>query len=203
MNESQKGQRQISFVVCFLGAASCALTWSFFSLCNFVKFTSKHGGLDIEFGPWRGCIRHDQGEHIIDSSWKASRAMVILSVIFATALFLSALVTVIFKRNPATRCEPFAWILTAIFQGLTLLLLNSNVCKDSGVVEQLFGVYGSYSTTCYMSTGAKLAISAMAISSFASMASLQLSIEMDREKLYFASVRPVDADVVEPMLPKV
>lgn len=217
-NESRKGQRTLSVATCVLGITACALMWTGASMCTFVKFASTDDDetASLEFGIWRylhvsesscdGYPDDDDDVYVyvyVDPSWKAARAFSILSLIFGTFLVVYTIAksALLFSRKMQLSCggcDAFIYLLVGIFQGLTLLMLDSGVCKDNALVRELNrrpddgSGSGSDSDTlifknvCEVSTGAKLAMSAAFFYFFASFAALQWQIERDRELHYFS-----------------
>jgi len=90
------------------------------------------------------------------------------------------------------------YLLTAISQGLTLLLLNSNACKGETLVDIAGIAMQDYSfpETCSMATGAKLVVSATSFWGAAAVASF-LAHKSEKEEI----AEEVDADLREPLAP--
>lgn len=86
--------------------------------------------------------------------------------------------------------------MTALFEGLTLLLLNSNVCKDNWDSGKLEGMGITLPETCSIDTGAKMAISAMVFFFAAGVASFLAHGAKKRE-----TETGVDAGLSEPLAP--
>jgi hypothetical protein len=160
------------------------LMWIGSLRCNFVQFNVISGysePLSLQFGMWRlrtwtfaatvdaaylieGCGSYPDGIDI-DPSWKAARAFSIMAFIFGLFVLIGSCVAgcaIISDRGIKTYgvLAP-GYLLTAIFQGLTLLLLNSNVCRDNGLVKEAMDLTRvTFTDVCSIGQGAKLIISA-------------------------------------------
>ena len=68
---------------------------------------------------------------------------------------------------------PSLYLATAIFQGLSLLLLSSNACKNNAIVNlaETTSTWADFPETCSLNTGGKLIISATAFWFAAAVAS--------------------------------
>ena len=151
------------------------------SLLVFLKFTSTAFGtsrpITVEFGIWYyeslAAISTTDGNYIveycqaypdtveIDASWKAARAFSVLVFIFSCIIVGTLLYESCFPAGAGHslgRCMPPLYLLVAIFQGLTLLFLDSAACKANPLLDGL----GSFifQDACTISTGAKCFISA-------------------------------------------
>lgn len=178
----------------FFGLVAFALLWASAIQCNFIKFTSTNDNtadpVTAEFGIWYyqsiSAVMSSDGTFLfnschsypdymdIDSSWKTARAFIVLafisSIIIITCNFLAACFDYS-ELSQDLRLESIAYLLTAIFQGLTLLLLNSSVCNDNILAKEFTQRLITFPDTCSMSNGAKLSISATVIWFAASVAS--------------------------------
>ncbi|KAL7549790.1 hypothetical protein ACHAWF_013047 [Thalassiosira exigua] len=151
--------------------------------CDFVKFTDTSGTsepVSLRFGVWNfqfwSLVSSVDGTFVfescrgypdyvtIDPAWKAARAFAVLTFLFAVVLFVFTVV------NACTSGPPRAWtaplyFLTSFCQGMILLMLNSDACRDNAQMKLVAGVakLGSvqFPDTCSMSGGAKLCISAV------------------------------------------
>lgn len=169
------------------------LMWVGSIRCNFIKFVDTSGTsqpISREFGLWyyqywatifttdgtyivRTCHLYPDGLEF-DASWKAARAFSILAFIFAfIIMFLKCAVSCATDpRQAASGSGPIVpplYLVTSIFQGLTLLFLNSKACKDNALVE--WGTAVVFPDTCSISTGAKCIISATVFWAAAALAS--------------------------------
>ena len=97
-----------------------------------------------------------------DKKWKATKAFAIITpIIGGIALILGCVV-----RTPsAGKAIGLAFILCCLFQGLSLLVLQSDVCKDNpaiNFIKSLTPAVGKdYPSECAWDTGFKLSISAV------------------------------------------
>lgn len=112
---------------------------------------------------------HQYPDYIdLDSTWKAARVFSMLTLVFALfVVFLNMLQSC--ASDPAktkTRwLEAPMLLLTALFQGLSLLLLSSSACSNNQMVHELSNVESpmrdiDFQDTCSISTGSKVFISA-------------------------------------------
>ncbi|KAL7542536.1 hypothetical protein ACHAWF_007197 [Thalassiosira exigua] len=148
--------------------------------CNFVEFTSVSGGSEAitrHFGIWYfesiSYVASVSGRYLvatchpypdyvdIDPAWKAAMAFSIITFILAIGVFVACIVTAC-TANPE-RPLTNAWmapmyLFLSLCQGLTLLFLQSNGCKDNVLAS--FGDF-AFPETCSISKGAKLCISAL------------------------------------------
>lgn len=116
------------------------------------------------------CHRYPQNMYQ-DSNWKASRAFATLSIIVGgIALFTNLISACVSPLRKTSRYECGVFILTAFFQGMSLLLLNSYLCngEDNLLLQQMKDGLGNmgnndldFQETCSISTGAKCTIAAM------------------------------------------
>ena len=100
----------------------------------------------------------------IDGSWKAARAFQVLVFVFsfinlAVGLCASNSSNPMARNSSCGRIMAPLFLLTAVFQGLTLLFLDSTVCKANPLLHDLGGTV-DWPDTCTISTGAKCYISA-------------------------------------------
>jgi hypothetical protein len=145
-------------------------------LLVFLKFSSTAFGtstpITVEFGIWYyeslAAISTTDGNYIveycqaypdtveIDASWKAARAFSVLVFIFACIIVGTLLYASCFPARAGHslgRCMPPLYLLMAIFQGLTLLFLDSAACKANPLLDGLGSII--FQDTCTISTGAK------------------------------------------------
>ncbi|KAL7536503.1 hypothetical protein ACHAWF_005484 [Thalassiosira exigua] len=155
------------------------LTWSGSLRCDFVKFTSTSGSsepITLNFGIWyyrfwslvatidgtylvESCQAYPDSA-VVDPAWKAARAFSVITFFFAVILLVVAIMSMCQGSILSnTRMAPL-YLLTSLCQGLMLLLLQSNVCKNNALVQ--LGQSGvAFEDTCSIATGAKLGISAL------------------------------------------
>lgn len=128
--------------------------------CNFIKFTAPYGAnggeIEIKFGVWLyqswSIVASVDSLHIqkschayidsatIDTAWKTSRIAIIMTGVFGFSFLLLNLIwgcSYTSHRVYIGGWEGVEYLLVAIFQGLTLLFLNSSVCKDNAFIEQI------------------------------------------------------------------
>lgn len=89
----------------------------------------------------------------IDSSWKSARAFGVLAFIFGIFFLIMSLAATLTAPDKAKDIISPGLFLASIFQGLNLLFLNSNACKNNTFVDELDG-----GASCSLSTGGKSAI---------------------------------------------
>ena len=135
----------------------------------------------------------------MDDSWKAARAFSTLAFIFAIIVLVAACMSLC-GTNPGKTYvwEAPVYLMTAIFEGLTLLLLNSNACKVNTMVQNLDPSLTNvtFPDTCSMATGAKLTISAT-VFFFASSVASFLAHKAEKEELE----EEVETGLREPLAP--
>jgi hypothetical protein len=210
----------LSITATLFSAVAFLLSWSAEFGCKFISFVSTSGFKDpvrINFGIWyyqawtiatsvngsvifETCHRYPSTVEI-DSAWKAARAFSTLTVIIGGVLLFSTLISACVspeKRN-LTKSEGVGYILCCLFQGLSLLLLNSGVCKDNGLVETLKAsmplIDLDFDDTCSISTGARCAIAATVFYFLAGVASIQADKAEKQEQ-------GNGSDVTEPFIPR-
>mmetsp|Transcript_45682 Transcript_45682/g.67424 ORF Transcript_45682/g.67424 Transcript_45682/m.67424 type:complete len:221 (-) Transcript_45682:129-791(-) len=179
----------------FTIAAFCC-TISANHMCNFLKITGTKNNQTKEIfrGIWKGmtnsnseCTRYQDTNMSFDTNWRSARAFSILTDVFgAIAVF-----TVLASMMPSARNKTVLssnvslGFMCCLFQGLTLLLLNSNACHDS----QDLTVQNN-DETCSIFVGANLSISAvvlwfcssLAISCTMAATVMEASTEKEREE---------------------
>ena len=135
--------------------ATIALVLSFVSniWCETIKFTPEVGNLPTRsFGPFyskeivttqissggstylavgQACISYAGGIDK-DSKWKTTQAFAIIACIFGgVAVFWTWLAPCLYFGSSTWKCVGMTFIFCSIFQGLTLLFLQSNACKNN------------------------------------------------------------------------
>ena len=132
----------------------------------------------------------------IDSSWKAARAFSVLTVIFAIIiLVVQCIVACSIEPGPksaAGRVTPL-YVVTGVCQGLVLLFLASNACKNNPLAawESI-----TFPDTCSLSTGARCCISATVFWFAAALSSFQEQKAWEKERNEFEPV-----SLTEPLAP--
>jgi len=73
----------------------------------------------------------------VDASWKAARAFSILASIFGITFGIMNIIAMGYNARPDKSKSVIGpeFVLTALFEGLSLLFLNSNACKNNSMVE--------------------------------------------------------------------
>lgn len=174
------------------------LMWIGSFRCNFLKFTDQSGGsnpITRQFGifsyqRWQWVISSSGGSYIYqscytypdalqqDSAWKAAASFVILTILFSIILLIVRCCVAVSSEElgskvPGGRIAPVLYLLTGIFQGLTLLILNSKICTGNDLLDKWSMFYVEWPETCSISTGAKCIISATVFWLAAALTSFQ------------------------------
>ena len=144
--------------------------------CDFLKFTSVDGTFADHFGVWRygqwavlstgqeawiyeGCFPYSDSV-VMDSKWKAARAFSAL-VLIGGVLFFMYSVCIGYNQKAArpNAIVGVCYLLLSLFSGLTLLILDSNLCKNNVILGELLKQF-LFNDQCELSTGANCFISA-------------------------------------------
>mmetsp|Transcript_424 Transcript_424/g.977 ORF Transcript_424/g.977 Transcript_424/m.977 type:complete len:159 (+) Transcript_424:408-884(+) len=138
---------------------------------------------------------------VVDASWMVARVFSVFAlalggclVLFNSLVMCSVLageygVAGEIGSDPNARScnthgmDVLAHVLTGIFTGLILLVLNSNICKDNELVKGETSLEFQNSDSCEFSTGLKLIASASMLWLLASFFSMQLDIERSRNRV--------------------
>lgn len=168
--------------------------------CDFLKFTAINDSFTDHFGIWRyaqwvaatdgtqifwfaGCFGYSDSVDI-DSNWKAARAFSALVLIGGFLFFmLSAYSSCIGFNEKVGRphlAVGVSLLLLSLFSGLTLLVLDSNLCKSNVLLRQLFSDI-IFPDQCELSTGANCFISATVFWFAAALCSLTASRSKSEE----------------------
>lgn len=134
------------------------------------------------------CVYYPANSVVIDTPWRSARAFSALTIIIG-GLTTFWMVLSWFLRGydsgdrgkSMLKCAGLMYMLCCLFQGLTLLLMNSNACHNNGMVQltstalnnNLFSV-GEFPSSCTMSSGGKASIAAIVIWFLAALASLKV-----------------------------
>lgn len=174
--------------------------------CTFISFHSNSGfsePVTMRFGIWTWeswtfvtstggstvvyeTCSHYPSDEKIDSNWKAARAFsTVALVVGGVFLFSNLILSCISSSQNKLRFEGLCFMLTSIFQGLSLLLLGSVLCNDNDLVIKLseeinlrdFGM----ETTCSMHSGANCAITAVVFWFLAGLTSRMASLSEKSE----------------------
>lgn len=206
-----KSSLSLSLLSSIFATVAFFLTWSSIFNCNFVQFTiDQNTGLSLGFGLWshsfytissslngsiifEACIRY--GSTTIDTSMKAARIFSLLALGLGGTFFfvniISACVTPNKRLSGYTRSEGVAYLLTSLFQGLSLLLLNNSatVCTNNPLINKLQSeidarehVQIEFDDTCAISTGARCCIAAIVFWFLAGLASCQATSAARKEE---------------------
>ena len=122
---------------------------------------------------------------------------IIFGGVFLFANLISACVSPLRKTS---KLEAPVFVIAALFQGLSLLLLNSALCNDNTLIAQLqqdaanLGNNGlEFSDTCSISTGANCTIAAMVFWLVAAVTSRQgvVTEKLEEERSSNAATEPL------------
>ena len=133
------------------------------------------------------CNRYPDGTSI-DTNWKSARAFSTMTLIIGGIVtFISLLSCIINPSSTAYKAGGMLFLLCCLFQGLSLLMLDSNACKNNIVVDNLEAQFNSensnqlqFNETCSMGQGAKCAIAATIFWFVAGVAAMKVKPQ-DRE----------------------
>lgn len=206
-----KSSLSLSLLSSIFATVAFFLSWSSTFNCNFVQFTTddQDTGLSLGFGLWshswyaissslngsivfQACIGY--GSTAIDKSMMAARIFSLLALALGGTFFfaniISGCVTPNKRATSYTRSEGVAYLLTSLFQGLSLLLLNSTtVCTNNRLINQLQSeidarehVRIEFDDTCTISTGARCCIAAIVFWFLAGLASCQATSAARKEE---------------------
>jgi hypothetical protein len=131
----------VSVILSFLANISCSAV-SFYSPMS--------GGINLQFGVYlrksadvwgydgdefkiyKTCINYDGDNMNPDAKWNTAKAFTIFAIVFGSLLpCVSCAMPNLYK--PIGACM----LLVCLFQGLTLLLLDSNLCKNNNVINTI------------------------------------------------------------------
>jgi len=202
----------LSLISILFGAIAVVLTWIGNLNCQFVKFTTENTdeNYTIQFGIWyfqywtaaasidgtfifESCHHYpshtNSGEPIApDIQWKTARAFSILTFLFGISLFLYNIF--LSCRAPTQRLftsplEGMGYLLASFCSGMTLILLDSQLCTDNVLMEGVKEAYPDldWTETCSISKGARSVITATVFYFLAGVASLQgYRMEVNEER---------------------
>ncbi|KAL3779668.1 hypothetical protein ACHAW5_008689 [Stephanodiscus triporus] len=159
--------------------------------CNFLTFTSNEtftnsegveSAVTLEFGIWyrRGwsAVSSEDGEMYVfetcyfypegtayDANWKSAKAFNTMALcIGGIATFATLLAGCVHPTKKMFQIGGMFHMVCCIFTGLSLLLLNSNVCNNNLLVKEFERAFPlldlTFPETCSMGVGAKTTISA-------------------------------------------
>lgn len=168
--------------------------------CDFLKFTSVDGTFTDHFGVWRysqwaffsngqeawiyeGCFPYSDSV-VIDSKWMAARVFSAIVLFGGMLVFFlgaySACVGYNQQVGPPNTITGVCYLLLSLFSGLTLLILDSNLCKNNVLLGELFNKI-LFNDQCELSTGANCFISATVFWFLAGLCSLSSSRSQKEE----------------------
>mmetsp|Transcript_4669 Transcript_4669/g.6826 ORF Transcript_4669/g.6826 Transcript_4669/m.6826 type:complete len:215 (-) Transcript_4669:217-861(-) len=184
----------LSFGADFFGMIAFLLTLVGSFRCDFLKFTSVDGSFTDHFGVWsfaqwafisngqevyvyEGCF-HYSDSVVIDSKWMAARVFSAIVLFGGTLFFMlnaySACVGYDKRVEHSQACFGVCQLLLSLFAGLTLLILDSNLCKNNVLLGELLNKI-LFNDQCELSTGANCFISATVFWFMAALCSLSAS----------------------------
>eukprot|EP00549_Striatella_unipunctata_P017421 CAMPEP_0118714754 /NCGR_PEP_ID=MMETSP0800-20121206/26403_1 /TAXON_ID=210618 ORGANISM="Striatella unipunctata, Strain CCMP2910" /NCGR_SAMPLE_ID=MMETSP0800 /ASSEMBLY_ACC=CAM_ASM_000638 /LENGTH=194 /DNA_ID=CAMNT_0006620663 /DNA_START=258 /DNA_END=842 /DNA_ORIENTATION=- len=147
------------FIAPILGLAGLALAVAANFLCAFVGIEAFKGNLSIKFGIWQltrwsaaveggelefseSCVQYPE-EIGVDSTWQAARAFSILSPIVAFTCIVAAAVSICANLGKTGwNLIGLGFLFAAFFQGLTFLILQSNLCSNDPILEDFESITG-------------------------------------------------------------
>lgn len=172
--------------------------------CKFLSFTSTSrestGGVEspitLYFGIWyyqgwqlvnsatqgdiilETCYNYPDGMNI-DSKWRTARAFSIITlVISGVVTFWALLASCIYPSKQNYKAGGMIYILCCLFQGLTLLLLDSNACHNNSLItvlrEQIPDDSVTFQPSCSMAAGANCAIAGTVLFFVAGIAAMKV-----------------------------
>lgn len=166
--------------------AACAFLTSMFAglYCKFISFTSTSGGnnpITLYFGIWyyqgwsvvdtavqgtvvlETCYNYPDGTDF-DAPWKSAKAFSTMTLIIGGLVTFWVLFLACFfpSKMVFNKAGGLVFLICCLFQGLSILFLNSNACHDNALLEslnaQLPNVDLTFQSSCSMGPGAKCAI---------------------------------------------
>ncbi len=139
--------------------SAVACTFASVNVCNFIKLTDSTGTFTRSL--WRGqltflntCASYRNSAIFIDRRWNSARYASVLTQIFSGLGFFVSLGASKGNIKALGVASSVAFV-ACLFEGLTLLFLNSSACD-----YYVYNREGSAVTSCTMDQGAKLAIAA-------------------------------------------
>lgn len=197
-----------SILTSILAAVAFLLAWSVEFGCSFLSFTTTSGfnePVTVKFGIWSyqfwtvatsvgGSVIFETchsypSDVAVDGNWKAARAFSTLTLIIGGGFLLRNLITgCVAPLRRASQSEPPAFLLAAIFQGLSLLLLNSTLCTNNQLLvrlqseaEKIGNADMDFPDTCSVSVGANCAIAAVVFWFLAALTSSMATVAEKRD----------------------
>lgn len=188
---STQSVQGLSLLSSVFALVAFVLNWIALAGCNFVNLAVTFGNssdpssFSLHFGIWfyqtwtlvaslggsvvfEGCWRYP--EYVdFDSYMKSARAFSSMALIVGAGFMLADFISVCTSSQTGNRrvvspsIQGVGYVLASIFCGLSLLMLDSDICHDNNLVGQftsLFPNIDMIASNCGISTGAKCAISA-------------------------------------------
>ena len=170
---------------------------------EFYNYTDSTGG----GGYYKVSTCEDYDESIvIDPSWMAARAFSVLVLILGGLALLLALATCCCPNHVQVtnigRLNGSIYLLVTIFQGLTLIVLPSKLCRNNDYIQQKMGhdiVEYTFPEECNISEDAKCIISATVFWFLAGVLSC-ITSRAGRKKIETRSVHEHVSYFAEPLL---
>lgn len=182
--------------------AASAFILSMFSgvYCHFIAFHSDGVGGDnpitMNFGIWyyqgwllvqntvqgdvilEGCFNYPDGTSF-DSKWKSAMAFSVITLIMGGVVtFWALMASCLYPSQRAYKAGGFIYMICCLFQGLTLLFLDSNACHDNDLLtdlkEALPNANLTFPSSCSMAAGAKCSIAATVLWFLAAIAAVKV-----------------------------
>ena len=180
----------LSLLPAVFATAAFVLAWFGGIWCKFLSFTSLDDAtgngppqpITLNFGIWyfqwyevvdtavqgtvilESCVAYPDSV-AIDSKWKSARAFSTMALILGgVATFWSLLAGCLYPSKRTYRLGGMTYLLSCLFQGLSLLLLDSNACHDNDMLallqQQMPEINLLFPSSCSMAQGAKCTIAA-------------------------------------------
>lgn len=124
------------------------------------------------------CYNYPSGMNM-DSQWRSARAFSTMCLIIGGVVTFFALLAGCLYPNKGTyKAGGMAYMLCCLFSGLSLLLLDSNLCHNNLLIgqlqQQLPDTTVTFESSCSMATGAKCTIAATVLWFLAAIAALKV-----------------------------
>lgn len=167
--------------------------------CKFISFASTDGGdspVTLYFGIWyyqgwtvvqnnvqgtmilETCINYPDGTNF-DSKWRSAMAFSTMAlVIGGVVTFWALLAGCLYPSRGTYKAGGGAYMLCCLFQGLSLLLLDSNACHNNNLITslqtQMPDANLTFQSSCSMTTGANCAIAGTVLWFLAAIAAMNV-----------------------------
>jgi len=116
----------------------------------------------------------------VDNNWKAARAFNLIAIIGGGSIILLDIFQgcMSIKRNESFRLGAIGYMICCLCTGLSLILLDSSLCKNNTLIEELnqsiIGEGVQFPDTCTISKGGKASIAACVLWFVASVGTMVL-----------------------------